>query len=129
MISNIARRGAAPAIELSSACLALIAGIIVVMALAVAPLGVPVRRGHIVAIALSVLVGPLLAVVGAWLDTYGEQSAGIMLIVFAALLALDGMFATYFLALPVFLLVLLALGIALWRRRKAVRSAERSSSD
>jgi hypothetical protein len=112
-----ARRGIAPLAELACACSSLLLGIIVVVILAAAPLGIPVRHGHIAAIALSVLVGPILAVIGAWLDTYGGQSAGIMLVVFAALLALDGMIATYFLALPVFILVLASLAIALFRRK------------
>jgi hypothetical protein len=122
--SNGVRRGIAPAIEFGCACLALGVGVIVVVILAVAPMGVPIRRGHIAAIALSVLAGPLLAVVGAWLDGYGGQPAGIMLIVFAAFLAFDGMIATYFLAVPVFLLVLAALAVALVRRKRDAGSAE-----
>jgi hypothetical protein len=120
--SDGARRSMAPAAELICAGLALFIGLIVVVILAVAPFGIPVKRGHIVAIGLSVLVGPVLAVIGAWLDGYGGQSAGIMLIVFAALLAFDGMIATYFLALPVFLLVLAALAIALLRRKRTAGS-------
>jgi hypothetical protein len=51
------------------------------------------------------------------LDTRWGQPLGVLVLALGALLALDGVFATYFLGLPLLLLVLVSFISALMRRK------------
>jgi hypothetical protein len=75
------------------------------------------QPSHIAGFFESVLLGPLLALAGAWLDARRGQALGLLLLAFAVLLSLDGAIASYLWGLPAFVLVLLSFGAAILRRR------------
>lgn len=102
-------------VELSSAALALVLAIpIAALLFFDTPLGRESSGG--MAIAESVFLGPLVALVGAWLDARRGQGLGLILLGLGVLLALDGAIATRLLGLPLFALVLASLVAGVARR-------------
>jgi hypothetical protein len=96
-----------------------IAALILAFGVAIVLLGggaLRLRANNAAGFFVTVFLGPLLALGGAWLDLRQRQALGVMLLALAALLALDGSFATYFVGLPTFLLVAASFGSALLRR-------------
>lgn len=75
-----------------------------------------INRDNAVAFADSTLLGPLLAIGGAWLNERRGQPFGLIVLGLAFLLALDGAIATFFVGLPVFVLILLSFLIGIRRR-------------
>jgi hypothetical protein len=83
------------------------------------------RGDNSVAFFDSVFLGPLLALAGSWLDIRHGQALGILVLALGVLLALDGVFATYFTGLPILALVLVSFLSALMRRKgNAQRSGQ-----
>ena len=77
-------------------------------------------------IIVAVFLAPLLAIAGVWLDLRCEQGLGLLLLALAALFAIDGVFATYLVGLPTFLLIGLSFIAALLRSRHPPSGAEKS---
>lgn len=118
--AKIADRLASRRMELGSALLALVLspGVAALM-LAGGP--IHLRGSNALAFFDSVFLGPVLALVGAWLDVRRGQPLGLLALGLGVLLTLDGVFATYLLALPLLLLVLLSFASAIVRRRAGGR--------
>jgi hypothetical protein len=85
--------------------------------------GAALLHGSIAVLVVSVFLGPILAALGAWLDSRAGQSGGVLLLVLAALLTFDGMIATYFVTTPLFVLVLTSLLAAVLRRKAGPEAA------
>jgi hypothetical protein len=73
---------------------------------------------------VAIYLAPLLALVGVWLDVRQRQALGVMVLALAALLALDGVFATYLTGLPTFVAVGLSLAAAILRRKRSTSGDE-----
>ena len=115
---NALQRLTKSGLELWSAVLALGLALLVGTVL-IAAGTVHVRAPTLTGIVVGVFLGPALALAGAWLDVRRGQAIGLLFLVLAALLSLDGAIATYFAGLPVFALVLLSLAAGIARRRQA----------
>lgn len=112
------QRLTSPEVEIASAVAAVVLGALAaVLILAFGALHL--RGDNGVALFDSTLLGPGLALAGAWLDAKRGQSIGLIVLGLAALLALDGVFATYFLELPAFALVVVSFVAGIRRKREA----------
>ena len=102
-------------LELGCAAGALLLGV-VIAAIILASGSLSLKQDNLFAFLDSTLLGPVLALAGAWLDGRRGNSFGLILLGLAVLLALDGAIATYFLGVPVFLLVCAALAAGVRRQ-------------
>jgi len=101
---------------------AAVAMAIVVAAILLAGGAVRLQAGNAGAFFVTVFLGAILSLVGAWLDVRRQEALGLMFLGLGTLLALDGIFATYFVGLPTFLLVAISFGAAIFRRRSGQSS-------
>ncbi|MGI8551895.1 MAG: hypothetical protein ACR2PL_14085 [Dehalococcoidia bacterium] len=97
------------------------------LALILAAGGYRLTRDSAIGLFISTMLGPLLALLGAWIDACRQRSVGLVGLGLGLLLSLDGSIGTYFLGLPIFLLVLLSL-IAGMRRQRSPSPEEEAGA-
>jgi hypothetical protein len=104
-----------PRLELGCSVVSLLLGCVIAAGILLSG-NLTLKGDNVFAFLDSTLLGPLLALAGVWIDARRGNSFGLIVLGLAALLALDGAIATYFLGLPVFLLVCASLGIGIRRQ-------------
>lgn len=114
-------RFASARLEIGCALAALLIGV-VIAAVILASGSLDLKQNNVFAFLDSTLLGPVLALAGAWLDGRRGNSFGLIVLGLAVLLALDGAIATYFLGTPVFLLVCASLAVGIRRQMVARHS-------